>query len=49
VAGQPADGRVRIAKPVAALSYAADLGVGQPMEHRMRRTVIDLATPGRGS
>jgi HD-GYP domain-containing protein (c-di-GMP phosphodiesterase class II) len=33
---------VRIAELVATLSYAADLGLGQPMEHCMRRTVIAL-------
>ena len=31
---------VRIAELVAALSYAADLGLGQPMAHCMRQTVI---------
>jgi hypothetical protein len=33
---------VRIAELVATLSYAADLGLGQPTEHCMRRTVISL-------
>ncbi len=33
---------VRIAELVAALSYAADLGLGQPMAHCMRQTVIAL-------
>jgi HD-GYP domain-containing protein (c-di-GMP phosphodiesterase class II) len=33
---------VRIAELVAALSYAADLGLGQPMEHCLRHTVIAL-------
>jgi HD-GYP domain-containing protein (c-di-GMP phosphodiesterase class II) len=33
---------VRIAELVATLSYAADLGLGQPMEHCMRQTVIAL-------
>jgi HD-GYP domain-containing protein (c-di-GMP phosphodiesterase class II) len=33
---------VRVAELVATLSYAADLGLGQPMEHCMRRTVIAL-------
>ena len=33
---------IRIAELVATLSYAADLGLGQPMEHCMRRTVIAL-------
>jgi len=42
VAGQPADGSVRVAELVATLSYAADLGLGQPMEHCMRQTVIAL-------
>ncbi len=35
-------GGVRIAELVATLSYAADLGLGQPMEHCMRQTVIAL-------
>ena len=35
-------GEVRIAELVATLSYAADLGLGQPMEHCMRQTVIAL-------
>ena len=30
---------VRIAELVATLSYAADLGLGQPMAHCMRQTV----------
>jgi hypothetical protein len=42
VAGQPADGSVRVAELVATLSYAADLGLGQPMAHCMRQTVIAL-------
>jgi HD-GYP domain-containing protein (c-di-GMP phosphodiesterase class II) len=33
---------VRIAELVATLSYAADLGLGQPMQHCMRQTVIAL-------
>jgi HD-GYP domain-containing protein (c-di-GMP phosphodiesterase class II) len=33
---------VRIAELVATLSYAADLGLGQPMEHCLRQTVIAL-------
>ena len=41
---------VRIAELVATMSYAADLGLGQPMEHCLRQTVIalrmaDLAAP----
>jgi HD-GYP domain-containing protein (c-di-GMP phosphodiesterase class II) len=36
-----ADG-VRVAELVATLSYAADLGLGQPMAHCMRQTVIAL-------
>jgi HD-GYP domain-containing protein (c-di-GMP phosphodiesterase class II) len=35
-------GGVRIAELVATLSYAADLGLGQPMAHCMRQTVIAL-------
>src|SRR3954449_6606416 len=33
---------VRLAELVATLSYAADLGLGQPMAHCMRQTVISL-------
>jgi HD-GYP domain-containing protein (c-di-GMP phosphodiesterase class II) len=33
---------VRIAELVATMSYAADLGLGQPMEHCLRQTVIAL-------
>jgi len=33
---------VRLAELVATLSYAADLGLSQPMEHCMRQTVIAL-------
>jgi hypothetical protein len=33
-------GGVRIAELVATLSYAADLGLGQPMDHCLRQTVI---------
>jgi HD-GYP domain-containing protein (c-di-GMP phosphodiesterase class II) len=33
-------GGVRVAELVASLSYAADLGLGQPMQHCMRQTVI---------
>ncbi len=35
-------GGVRIAELVATLSYAADLGLNQPMEHCLRQTVIAL-------
>jgi hypothetical protein len=38
----PDAGRVRIAELVPTLSYAADLGLGQPMEHCLRQTVIAL-------
>ncbi len=46
-------GEVRIAELIATLSYAADLGLGQPMEHCMRHTVMglrlaDLAGASRG-
>src|SRR5438067_11468855 len=37
---RPDASAVRIAELVAALSYAADLGLGQPMAHCMRQTVI---------
>jgi HD-GYP domain-containing protein (c-di-GMP phosphodiesterase class II) len=33
---------VRVAELVATMSYAADLGLGQPMEHCMRHTAISL-------
>ena len=36
----PVDEGVRIAELVGTLSYAADLGLGQPMEHCLRQTVI---------
>ena len=36
------DASVRIAELVATLSYAADLGLGQPMDHCLRQTVIAL-------
>lgn len=36
------DDGVRIAELVATLSYGADLGLGQPMSHCMRQTVIAL-------
>jgi HD-GYP domain-containing protein (c-di-GMP phosphodiesterase class II) len=35
-------GGVRLAELMATLSYAADLGLGQPMEHCLRQTVIAL-------
>src|SRR5215212_6502291 len=38
----PPTDRVRLAELVASLSYAADLGLGQPMAHCMRQTVIAL-------
>ena len=40
VARPQAGSGVRIAELVATLSYAADLGLGQPMAHCMRQTVI---------
>jgi HD-GYP domain-containing protein (c-di-GMP phosphodiesterase class II) len=42
VAVRPGTGGVRVAELVATLSYAADLGLGQPMAHCMRQTVIAL-------
>ncbi|HKE66573.1 MAG TPA: HD domain-containing phosphohydrolase [Micromonosporaceae bacterium] len=42
MAARPDPNGVRIAELVGTLSYAADLGLGQPMEHCMRRTVIAL-------
>src|SRR3954469_24897929 len=41
MSGLRTDG-VRLAERVASLSYAADLGLGQPMAHCMRQTVIAL-------
>ena len=35
-------GGVRVAELVATLSYAADLGLGQPLAHCMRQTAIAL-------
>ena len=46
VAGRPEHDSVLIAELVATLSYAADLGLGQPMEHCMRQTVIALRLAG---
>src|SRR5271169_5669031 len=42
VARPQAGSGVRIAELVATLTYAADLGLGQPMAHCMRQTVIAL-------
>jgi hypothetical protein len=42
MAPSPQTDGVRIAELVATLSYAADLGLGQPMEHCLRQTVIAL-------
>ena len=43
MAGGSADaGGIRVAELVATLSYAADLGLGQPLEHSMRQTVLAL-------
>jgi HD-GYP domain-containing protein (c-di-GMP phosphodiesterase class II) len=38
----PAEPAVRLTELVATLSYAADLGLGQPLAHCIRRTVIAL-------
>src|SRR5215475_12057191 len=38
----PGTAGVRLAELIATMSYAADLGLGQPMEHSMRQTVIGL-------
>lgn len=40
VAGQPA--RVRLAEVIAALSLATDLGMGQPMDHALRRCLLSM-------
>ena len=42
-----AAGGVRLAELMGALSYAADLGLGQPIEHCMRQTVIALRLADR--
>src|SRR5579859_7511423 len=42
VRGMPEADNVRLAEVVATLSYAADLGLGQPMAHCMRQTVLAL-------
>src|SRR5215213_9744571 len=39
---EPRPDGVRVAELVATLSYAADLGLGQPTAHCMRQTVIAL-------
>ena len=36
----PAGGAIRLVELLGALSYAADLGLGQPMQHCLRQTVI---------
>jgi len=46
MAGGPEASSVRIAELVATLTYAADLGLGQPMAHCMRQTVIALRMGG---
>ena len=46
MAATPEAGSVRLAELVATLSYAADLGLGQPMAHCMRQTVIALRLAG---
>ena len=38
---------VRLAELVATLSLAADLGLGQPMEHCLQQTVIALRLADR--
>jgi HD-GYP domain-containing protein (c-di-GMP phosphodiesterase class II) len=40
VSMRPTDGNVRMAELLGTLSYAADLGLGQPMDHCLRQTVI---------
>jgi HD-GYP domain-containing protein (c-di-GMP phosphodiesterase class II) len=47
VVGESQTGAVRLAELVATLSYAADLGLGQPMEHCMRQAVIALRLADR--
>src|SRR4249919_3870078 len=42
VAVRPEHDSILVAELVGTLSYAADLGLGQPMEHCMRQTVIAL-------
>lgn len=38
--GDDAEPRVRLSELVATLSFAADLGLGQPLTHCLRKTVI---------
>jgi hypothetical protein len=42
-----ARGGARLAEVLAALSLAADLGMGQPMEHMLRQCLIALRLAGR--
>src|SRR5829696_7193422 len=42
MAAPPAVGRVRLAELVAMISLGTDLGMGQPMEHVMRQTLLAL-------
>ena len=44
---EPATSEVRLAELVASLSLATDLGLGQPVEHVLRRTVIATRLPRR--
>ena len=45
--GAPANGRVRLAELVAALSLGIDLGFDQPMEHVLRQSLIALRLADR--
>lgn len=42
MSGRPGDEGVRLAELVAALSLVVDLGLGQPMEHVLRQTLIAM-------
>src|SRR3954453_8071470 len=42
MSASPAGTRVRLAELIAAISLGTDLGMGQPMEHVMRQSLIAL-------
>jgi hypothetical protein len=44
---EPAHARVTLAELLAVLSLAADLGMGQPMEHVLRQCLIALGLAER--
>src|SRR5215207_1834470 len=42
MSAQPTETRVRLAELIAMISLGTDLGMGQPMEHVMRQSLIAL-------